>query len=117
MIKLHVYNGKGYISFMSDCIGYIHRTEVISSHQIIFAPVQRVKIALTKFKFYKKVQGFVETLQLCHFKMTGRPCTDEVPVKVPSFQKVTLFSVINYSSGTLSIYILISLKMFITAMI
>ena len=26
--------------------------------------------------------------------MTGRPCTDEVRVKVPSFQKVTLFSVI-----------------------
>ena len=26
--------------------------------------------------------------------MSGRPCTDEVRVKVPSFQKVTLFSVI-----------------------
>ena len=31
---------------------------------------------------------------VCHFKMTGRPCTDEVLVKVPSFQKVTLFSVL-----------------------
>ena len=40
----------------------LHWTEVISSHHTIFAPVQTVKMVLTKFKFYKKVQGFVETL-------------------------------------------------------
>ena len=33
-----------------------------------FAPVQKVKIALTKFKLYKKVQGFVETLQIMSFQ-------------------------------------------------
>ena len=43
---------------------HVHWTEVISSHHTIFAPIQKVKIALTKFKFYKKVQGFVETLQI-----------------------------------------------------
>ena len=30
----------------------IHWTEVISSHHTIFAPVQKVKIAPTNFKFY-----------------------------------------------------------------
>ena len=46
----------------------IHWTEVISSLHTIFAPVQKVKIALTKFKFYKKVQVFVETLQIMSFQ-------------------------------------------------
>ena len=46
----------------------IHWTEVISSHYTIFAPVQKVKIALTKFKFYKKAQGFVEILQIMSFQ-------------------------------------------------
>ena len=46
----------------------IHWTEVISSHHTIFAPVQKVKVALTKFKFYKKVQGFVEILQIMSFQ-------------------------------------------------
>ena len=70
----------------------IHWTEVISSHHTIFAPVWKVKIAVTKFKFYKKVQGFVETLHICNFKMTGKSCTAEARIKVPSFQKITLFS-------------------------
>ena len=61
----------------------IHWTEVISSHHTIFAPVQKVNIALTKFKFYKKVQGLSSLCKLWHFKMTGRPCTDKVRVKVP----------------------------------
>ena len=47
---------------------YIHWTEVISSHHTIFAPVQKVKIDLTKFKIYKKVQGFVKTLQIMSFQ-------------------------------------------------
>ena len=69
--------------------------ELINSHQTINALVQIVKIAVTKFKFHKKVQGFVETLQIMSFKMTGTgPYTDQVRVKVNSLQKVTLFSVI-----------------------
>ena len=46
----------------------LHWTQVISSHHTIFAPVQKVKIAFTKFKFYKKVQGFIETLQIMSFQ-------------------------------------------------
>ena len=46
----------------------IHWTEVIGSHQTIFAPIQIVKIALTKFKFYEKVLGFDETLQIMSFQ-------------------------------------------------
>ena len=49
--------------------------------------------------------------------MTGRSCTDEVQVKVPSFHKVTLLTNIKYSSDIISIYILISWKLFITAVI
>ena len=50
---------------------YLHWTEVISSHHTIFAPIQKVKLTLTKFKFYKKVQGFVETLQIMSFQNDG----------------------------------------------
>ena len=52
-------------------IKLIHCTcihEVLSGHHSLFAPVQKVKIGITKFKLYKKVQGFVETLQICYFK-------------------------------------------------
>ena len=52
----------------SDLKTYLHWTEVISSHHTIFAPVQKVKIALTKFKFCKKVQNFVKTLQIMSFQ-------------------------------------------------
>ena len=34
----------------------------------MFAPVQKVNIALTKFKLYKKVLGFVNTLQIMSFQ-------------------------------------------------
>ena len=34
----------------------------------MFAPAQKVKIALTKFKFYEKVKGFVKTLQIMSFQ-------------------------------------------------
>ena len=34
----------------------------------MFAPVHKVKIALAIFKFYKKVQGFIETLQIISFQ-------------------------------------------------
>ena len=49
--------------------------------------------------------------------MTGRSCTDEVRLKLPSFQKVTFYCDIKYSSDMLSIYILISLKLLIIAVI
>ena len=39
----------------------LYLTEVISGHLTFLAPVQKVKIALTKFWFYEKNQGFVET--------------------------------------------------------
>ena len=38
------------------------------SHHTIFAPVQKVKTTLAKFKFYKKAQVFVETLQIVSFQ-------------------------------------------------
>ena len=46
----------------------IHWTEVISSHYTIFSPIQKVIIAFPKVKFYKKVQGFGETLQIMSFQ-------------------------------------------------
>ena len=49
--------------------------------------------------------------------MTIRSCTDQVRVKVPSFQKDTLLTVIKYTTDMLSIYILISLKVLIIAKI
>ena len=49
----------------------MHWTEVISSHHPIFAPVQKVKIALTKFIFYEKVKCFVETQQIMSFQNDG----------------------------------------------
>ena len=36
-------------------------------------------------------QYFAETLQVISFKNSCTSCTDEIRVKVPSFQKVTLF--------------------------
>ena len=51
------------------------------------------------------------------FKMTGTSCTDDARVKVRSFQKVTLFNNITYSTDTLSIYIFVCLKMLLTAVI
>ena len=45
---------------------------------------------LQNFKSMKQSKALSKLCKLCHFKMTGRSCTDEVRVKVPSFQKVTL---------------------------
>ena len=49
-----------------------------------FAPDQKVKIAFTKFKFYKRSKVLLGFCKLWHFKMTGRPCTDEVRVTLCS---------------------------------
>ena len=34
----------------------------------IFAPVRKIKMALTKLQCYEKIQGFVETLQIILFQ-------------------------------------------------
>ena len=65
------------------------RTEVISGHFKFFASIPKVKMFLQNFNSIKNQRIF-----LCHFKMTGRACTDKVQEKVTSFQKVTLFCVI-----------------------
>ena len=59
--------------------------------------VQRLFLAVSQgcLRFVIVVfPDYTHLLFLCQFKMTGRSCTDEVRVKVPSFQKVTLFNVI-----------------------
>ena len=50
---------------LENLLATIHWTEFISSHHTIFAPVQKVKITLAKFK---KAQGFVKTLQVMSFQ-------------------------------------------------
>ena len=60
----------------------------------IFVPVQKVKLLLHTLYSKKKSKSLSRLSKLCHFKVTSRSSTDEVRVKVPSFQKVTLFSVI-----------------------
>ena len=68
----------------------IHRTEVISSQHAIFARVQKVKINLTIFKFYEKVQGFVQTLQIMSFQNVWQIMHRR------GLSKGTLFSNANY---------------------
>ena len=106
-----------YHYFIAYTCSYIHWSDAISGHLTFFAPVQKMKIALKKSNSMEKSKGLSRLCQLSHFKMTGRSCTDKVREKVTSFQKVTLFSVTKYCAGTLSIYILISLKLWITAVI
>ena len=52
-----------------------------------------------------------------HLKMTGTSCTDDARVKVPSFQNVTFFYNMKYSTETPSICIFVCLKMHLTAVI
>ena len=49
--------------------------------------------------------------------MTGRSCTDEVKVMVPSFRSHAFHCDIKYATNMLSIYILTSLKLLIRAVI
>ena len=49
--------------------------------------------------------------------MTSTSCTDDARVKVPSYQKVTFFYNMKYSTETSSIRIFVCLKMFLTAAI
>ena len=58
----------------------------------IFTLVQKVKIGPTQSMLLEKIhKSFAETLQVISFKSDFTYCTDEVRVKVPSFQKVILF--------------------------
>ena len=43
-------------------------TAPIGGHFTFFSPVQKIKIVLTKFLCYDKIQGFVETLQIISFQ-------------------------------------------------
>ena len=122
--KHSTFNSKdGYVLVFVQIL-YYHKNipytlnEVISSHHTIFAPVQKVKIALTKFKLYQKAQGFVETLQIMSFQNDWWTLHRRGPSKGTIISKShTFWCDINYSSDTLSIYILISMKMFIIAVI
>ena len=71
--------------FFSDVL--LHWTDVISGHPYIFAPVQKIKIDLLILFILKKSKALSRLCKGFHFKMTGRSCTDEVRVKVHSFQK------------------------------
>ena len=83
----------------------IHWTELISSHHTIFAPVQKLKIALPKFKFHKKVQGFVETLQIMSFQNDLQILHSRGPSKGTIISKSRTFECdIKFSSDRLSIY-------------
>ena len=62
------YRTSGMLKFILKPNYHLHWTKVISSRHTICAPFQKVKITLTKFKLYKKVQGFVETLQILPFQ-------------------------------------------------
>ena len=53
-----------------------------------------------------------------HLKMAGTSCTDDARVKVPSFQKVTVFFYnMRNSTETPSICIFVCVKMFLTSVI
>ena len=52
-----------------------------------------------------------------HLKMTATSGTDDARVKVPSFQKVTFFYNMKYSTETRSICTFVCLKMFVTVVI
>ena len=53
-----------------------------------------------------------------HLKMAGTSCTDNARVKIPSFQKVTVFFYnMRYSIETQSICIFVCVKMILTAVI
>ena len=57
----------------------------------IFMLVQKVKIGHKKSCLYKQTKALPRLCKLFHLKMTCTFCTDDVRVKVPSFQKVTQF--------------------------
>ena len=57
----------------------------------IFTLVQKVKKGVQNARFCKYSKTLRRLFNLFHLKMTCISCTDGVRVKVPSFQKVTLF--------------------------
>ena len=63
----------------------------------IFMLVLKVRFGYTKFInscFYKSTNVLLKLCMPSYLKMTGMSSTDDAKVKVPSFQKVTLFPTI-----------------------
>ena len=69
----------------------IHCRQLLIGHLTFFTLVQIVKIGHKKSCFYKQTKALPRLCKLFHSKMTCTFCTDDVRVKVPSFQKVTQF--------------------------
>ena len=67
----------------------------------IFAPVQKIKIALTKFYAMKKFKALSTLCKLSHFKMTGSSCTDTVRKRVTSFQQVAHWATIAHLGASI----------------
>ena len=57
----------------------------------IFTLVQKVKLGHKKSCLYKQTKALPRLWKLFNLKMTCTFCTDDVRVKVPSFQKVAQF--------------------------
>ena len=55
---------------------------------------KKYKSLLQTFNSMKKNKALLRLCKLSHYKMTGWSCKDKVREKVPSFQKVRLFSMI-----------------------
>ena len=60
----------------------------------IFMLVQKVKHKIYKIHAFINVAILCRVCKLFHLKMMCTSCKDQVRVKVPSFQKVTIFSTI-----------------------
>ena len=69
----------------------IHCRQLLIGHLTFFTLVQKVKSIIKKSCFYKQTKALPRLCKLFHSKMTCTFCTDDVRVKVPSFQKVTQF--------------------------
>ena len=69
------------------------------------------------YAFINEAFTLLRLRKLFHLKMMRTSCTDEVTVKIPSFQKVTLFYDIKYSTETLLVYVFVCLKMLLTIVI
>ena len=83
----------------------------------IFTLVQKVKIGHKKICFYKQIKALPRLCKLFHLKMTCTFCTDDVIVKVSTFQKVTQFLQYKIFNRDIIRSIFVCLKIFMTAVI
>ena len=92
--------------------GILHRKGYIMLHHLAGATIKFTN--LVNYKCHPHVN-----IIYLHFsyKKTGTTCKDDARVKVPSFQKVTFYYNIKYSTETLFIYIFVRLKMLLAAVI